>query len=360
MAGYIPRQPGHVITDLLNKIICVVPVYQGVPIPFVIKNGKLTRADVKKKDKIKVEDKKEYGKIVAQVAAIFARNKRLKSVPENSGHILPSARTNQTERERLRVLSKYKSLILRDGRIKIFKTELKRGKKTKTPQIFPDIDTAIRSRDHILENYLSGTSCELAINTQIAEMIAGANLTLLSWNEVDDLAIEKMEKNIQIVTRLLNRARNHFKVTAHSQLEKIPGIKDVLGRINPSAMAARSATAGASIEKRGDEIVGKVAYTVALRAVLSREKMEMDNNLLSVKIKIKALLNSSVKIYDNKPMIEQKLNEIMSLLRGLWLNPYRPNASDAYYLVARAKKNLLFTSLDLTLVCLEGALTILE
>lgn len=328
-----------------KKIICVIIAVGEFLLPFIMKNSKVERVPTPYQGK--GPSKESFQRAKRQAYAIFGRNKNDTRAESKKPYVLSPKRIDPDESERLKLLWKFKTYICSDGRVAIRRHGMKNKKETMITDYYPDVDSAIRSRQHALENYVSAAGGELGLIAEIERNIDLASGVFLDWPGIEDSSVRGAEDTLIKSAEMLRRSRNFFKQNTFEQLEEIQGMTDVLGRINPSAMAARSATARENIGMRNEQIHALVLHNASLLKVLKNEKLQMENNLLSTELILKALLISYESTWRNSDFIIRKLDQTLHFLESVWTNPFLDKTVEASCFLIEAKRDIKEKKLQL-------------
>lgn len=334
MPKFVPRENDYVVRDEDGRTIYVIAEYQGKLVPFISNCSKVVRADLwwKGRAEIPILDLR---KIIVEAGEIL--NEKVRNTSEKARQIYAS-RYGYQDGLRLSLLENYDISILTDGKILIKRHIFKQNEAYTKPSIYNDIHSAIRSQEHIIENYLDG---ELEIVSQIAEKVRMVHVSLCEWSGQKNWQYEKIEKEIKNAASMLFRARNYFKQEAYYQLREIHDMHDSKNRFNPSSMAARSAKAENSLEKRKMEILRFSGYAIGVKDVLQAERLEIEKNVALTRLRLKALVYSSEKVWQGKTCVFRKIKEADKLLKSAWVNPYFINARKTKKVLDKIQKSLL-------------------
>lgn len=351
MDNFVPEGKYQVVRNELKEIICIIANCQGHLFPFVLKGKHVIRANASNRRIIKGNE--IYGRLFAEVKNRFEGNEWTPKKALKVEVLHPLNWRYQKEKERLFVLNKYGRQILTNGMIK--------SSRKKEAKPFEDINAAIRGADHVIEFYAGGQKIgEIANISEIADLIAKTNDDLLNWATKSEEEREMIRIKVVLALEKLGKVRNEYKLIALDQLEKMQDIKDSLGRVNPSAMAARGALAEESAKKRKQQAKDIIAYSLAVRNVLINEKFEIENNLLSANIHLQAILNYPEDVWRQKNLVITEINEVLYFLQSAWANPYLRIAKNASLLLSEAIKNVRGGGNELAVANLESALAIIK
>lgn len=247
--------------------------------------------------------------------------------------------------------------ILTDGWVEVTRWDKQPGKRMRPlRQKVDGINSAIRMQDHILEGYDVNNESEEGEFKQlesIQEVIERANELLRNWRMASDEEKELMQQEIAHVIMQLENCRNEFKVGTKEQAEEVLTLKDSQGRVNPSAMAARTIGALNAIGKRFNELQA-IAPLIALRKellVLERRRSEVNINKAATYVSgvlHHAVFNATARKSpdelirpDEVEFLERDLNKALHYLDKVFCAPYKQQADQARFdIISKIKKNL--------------------
>lgn len=167
------------------------------------------------------------------------------------------------------------------------------NKGQKIYQSTSDLPAAIRMQDHILEKYGINPALIFSEKNEIenfSDILKKINRFLSNWKKNKDKR-EEIEKELAILILHLGRCRNDLKINARSQMVKIAGLEDSLGRENSGAMAARSIAALNKLSERINQIKRITVKTAFRRELLMAEMRREREIIKSVIPEINLLLN---------------------------------------------------------------------
>lgn len=341
--NFIPREQHYVIKNEMGFVICVIALWGGYFFPFVIKNGRLKRANTDQKAYQAISAGKVYARLMAQVRAIFSRNKNVLPEKQVTADLDSKNFTDQTEKRRLEILARYRVIIRSDGSmIKKRVVDKKEEEKDKSlvDQPIPDINTFIRCQEHIIDSFLDKDKGEIANTTNLAANVAAAHQDLLDWKGLDSWQKMAAKKSLRNSHAGLKRVTNRKKKTVRSRLGTMLAVKDSLGRTNPSSTAAIGALAIEEIGERIKDGSGISSYNVGLKIALLKEQVQIESNLRLARTAIQNLLNSYHKIWEGEESVFDQIDWTVSKLHSVWANPYLRSARYATALLQEAKKVL--------------------
>jgi len=365
------KKEPEVIRDADGKVLKIIYNNFEKPIVHEVINGKLKRID---KDGPSLSSE-EYAKIKRQIMGILRGKKKEKTTHTNPAnkkkskqflterkeaedindeiekYIAKHKNISRTEaiKEVLRSmeqaeilpgLHKWRAYFLATG-IKLMENGLvatsfwteKDGKKAKGWQKFMDIFSAIRSQDHTTEFYISANGEQKKI-LSIREVTDKANKLLITYscaNQTERIAIQKQ---ITETLKLLNGCRNEYKRQIEAQLETIVGLRDIKGRINPGAMAAKTIATLGLLYKRLETTKIILAKTILRKQMLEWEKERLDilfnfcANRITLQSRHEAFFGKKL-VATQATIIDNKIKQIIDLLGTAFSSPYweRSNAA---------------------------------
>ncbi|MFH1427364.1 MAG: hypothetical protein ABIG60_02445 [Patescibacteria group bacterium] len=265
-------------------------------------------------------------------------------------------------------LEKSGIVILTEGWLHITRWDKKIGKKPKLiKQKVAGINSALRMQDHILSGYknkIDHNPSELKKLETIEEIIHEINylLTNLEGNRYySQLTLNKL---FWVILRL-EKCKNEFKVEARKQIEKMVPFKDKLGRINPSAMAARTMAALNRISERVNEI-GIIAPQIALRKeMLVFEKRRVEQAIKQAATNVNFITQTnflnrkSIRPSEKRALLQQ-IGISMYSLNNIRVSPYWEQTEQAKSYLLSGKKQIFNGKLIKANSLIHTALEILE
>lgn len=244
-----------------------------------------------------------------------------------------------------------------DGTIQISRwerdDEARRGKK-KIWQNVPDINSALRMQDHIIENYRIDSpeeDSEISELESIEQVIERANDLLTQWKSVSEEERSGIQDELVKVVLQLEKCRNEFKVKVHDQTEKVTELRDSKGRENPGALAARTSSALHNLSKRFSEM-RIISPLISMRKeMLVFEDRRLVQAMKSATRNIQSVANhlffkSSDEKRDSKLRADEvktmdlRIGKSLHSLESVFTSPYAEHANEAHeFLIEKVKKN---------------------
>ncbi len=197
------------------------------------------------------------------------------------------------------------------------------------------IFSALRMQGHILKQYeMLRPKGELAKLERYEDVIERANRLLVNWKNSDERNRKLIEQELVEVIFSLDRCINIFKVDAREELRQVIGFEDSRGRINPPAMAARTARALGLLALRFRE-VGIIMPAIALRKEM----------LIIEQRRLKAALTRSARVLADLikgryKLEEKNINAALAPFYTVWAAPYFWQTCQAESYLKQAKKAL--------------------
>ena len=254
---------------------------------------------------------------------------------------------SKSEKEWLIALRNGGITILTEGWLRIPRWEKKKGRKEKLIlQKVAGINSALRMQDHILNKYnlrAAAANGEIPILESIEEIIAYANYSLNDWKNLNARDKLGLQKKLAAVILRLEHCRNEFKVGAREQIEKTALLKDAAGRLNPSAMAARTIAALNRLSQRFNQLGIIIPHIAMRKELLVLEKRRLQAAIKKATEKNQLLLRHPV--FTGGPIRKYEINSIserMGLclfsLNNISISPYWEQAQQAKNYLREAKK----------------------
>lgn len=341
--NFILREQHYVIKNDMGFVICVIALYGGYLFPFVIKKGRLKRANTDQAAYKAISSGTVYSQLMRQVRAIFGRNKKIVSDKRQVKVLDIKNFTDPSEIERLKALARYRIAILSDGSLvkkRVVDNKDEADSKNIVDQPIPDIDTFIRCQEHITDSFLDKEKGEIVSTVRQPNSIKSAHKGLLDWGTLDSWQKLAVKRELRGTHTDLKRVTNRTKKAIRHNLERITEVKDNQDRTNPSAAAAIGAL---TIEQFGERIKGSsgiAGYNARLRFVLLKERAQIESNLRLARTATQSLLDSYYRVWEGEEVIIEHINWIISKLRSVWVNPYLRPARYTTALLKEARKVL--------------------
>jgi hypothetical protein len=370
MTNYIPKMSDAVIRLRGITIMTIMELEEGCFIPFILdKKGKPIRADgyVKKPEYV---SKKKYAEAMSQAYGIFSDKRQQEQMLiidinkiEPEEFYGPCYSLEETDR--LLVLCYNHIDVRNNGTLVIYRFDEKEGEFEAVPQEYETDDAllaAIRSRDHVLETYKGSKNQlgEIKKLIGIKEVLQDANDLLCHWHDYSPREIWDMEERVTEVVESLKRCSNIYKVLVQERMKNFTGIQDSLERINPPAIAAKTAAAIVDIIKRSNQANRRAISNTIKKQVLELEKIHEEMNIKQACFLLKAIVASHDKTLDNYDMINLKINRALYLLQSAWLNPYFPPSEKARTIINIGKKFCQEKKFNLARLMFSAAITIFD
>jgi len=237
--------------------------------------------------------------------------------------------------------------VLTEGWLNITRWDKQVGQKPRlVPRRVMGINSALRMQDHILDVYRLDKEDglgELSKINSIQEIIYQAKDLLIDWQNAGPREKEKIQKQLALVILHLEKCRNEFKVNAKKQAKKALPLKDLLGRINPGAMAARTIAALNQLTKRLGQLQIIMPFIAMRKELLVLEKRRLDASVSKAVGKLRAV--SRHPVFNGQGIAQHELrilaieiNKSMSFLNTAWISPYWEQANQAKLFLSNAKK----------------------
>ena len=259
--------------------------------------------------------------------------------------------------------------ILTEGWLRIPRWEKKMGLKEKLiKQKVLGINSALRMQDHILSKYNLAAAIkngEIPALESIEEIITSANYQLNDWANQNEKSRINLQKQLAIIVLRLEHCRNEFKIGAREQIKKTVLLEDSTGRLNPSAMAARTIAALNRLNQRFNQLGIIIPHIAMRKELLILEKRRLQAMIKKAAAKTQLLLRHPV--FNNKPIrkyeiniIDQRMGQCLSALNNIRVSPYWEQAEQAKNYIREAKKILNGSYLIEAKPFLENSLAILK
>lgn len=245
---------------------------------------------------------------------------------------------NQEESKRLESLEEFGCYILGNGKLVI---NYNRDGKI-IPSTYEDIASAIRAQEHINNKYLRNTGvAEFFRLFSKLEKLEKVRKVLFDWKNSTPEEISRAEDELNGVADKLKNCRDLLKKEAAQQLEKLIDFTDSSGKKNPGASLACTQAGKSRIEERTVKIKGIDQFVFKRSLALNLEQRQMEFNIIEAIFKLKAVLNSGNKFFENKKGADTKLGLVMYALQSVWLNPY-------FEKIAEIRKDILEAKLKIS------------
>lgn len=357
--NFIPREKHYVIENEKGFVICVIAFFAGHLFPFIIKNGRLKRANTDQAAYRTISSGKVYARLMAQVRAIFGRNKKVVLEKQEVKDLNADDFTDPSERKRLETMERYRITVRDDGsfiKVSVVDNGETKEEKRSVPKPFLDIDSLIRSQIHIVDSILDKDKGEIATMTNTTAEISAIHKELLEWPDLDSWQKLATKKAMRETGGSLKRVTNRKKKAVRDRLKTMETVRDSLDRPNPSATAAVGALALEESKSRIKDSSGIARYNAKVKTVLEKEKKQIEKNLSSAQTAIQKLLKSYHRIWEGEEAIIKQIDRTIFLLRSVWANPYLQSARYATAMLKEAKEVLL----EATNVYLNRKITLKE
>lgn len=303
--------------DVAGRVNRIVVYWEGHSISFFVnaKNSNICKEKGGPNLPAKV-----YGKILNQLICIL-KSEEKKQKSKTLALLLIS-------------LAKAGVKIFGRGKMKISRWDKKKnGDLELVRQVVNDLSTAIRMQQHILDGYRADepkAESEISRLTSIELVINRANSLLTSWLASSRADREDLQKKMAEVVLLLQHCRNEFKVATRRQTAEIMTLKDSSGRPNPGALAARTIAAINLLVERMNELHIIMPFIAMRLELIIFVQRWMDISQAKILAKVIGLSRQRTVLgkgreYENK-YLRQEINQILTLLNDLAINPYYKTA----------------------------------
>jgi len=258
--------------------------------------------------------------------------------------------------------------VLAGGWVKIMRWEDASGQEPRPiPQKIYGIYSALRMLDkHILRQYkMIRPRGEIAKLEHYADVINQANLLLTNWGGASDNERRDIQHKLIELVLQLESCRNPHKKNIGKEVETVAQYQDARGRINPSAMAAKTVNALGQLAFRFEELHIIIPKMALKKELLTLEERRMSAAVKRAKTEISFMLKHrafSGKSYQEPELaiMAERMNFVRKNLKGNLITPFREQSSQGRYYLEQAKGKLLKGDLVQTKKLLETVLNILK
>lgn len=212
----------------------------------------------------------------------------------------------------------------------------------------PDVFSALRQAEHICRGYGNDlTAGEKSTLRQAMTMARDLNLTVLGLHRMDSTLEEKRVELNKLTRRFLGLMGEPIDLPKREALEKVQSVgvgRDRLRRLNPSALAARSAAARRRIEEREAAIARIEPHIVARRRRFlslihqAKQAMETLDHFLTNLLKKENWRAFALGTKTN--LVEAHLSMLAEDVRRIVWNPYRETCLETYRDLCRARADI--------------------
>lgn len=233
-----------------------------------------------------------------------------------------------------RLIGDYKWAKVYRGGLIIPRTEYQKDGVVKTIyNYYPDIYSALRSRDHIVEK--EKETVEKLGRAQIDTEVLNQFLGL--WSILNSSEKMAMQKRVgDILAQLPKNPRAEKKVEAREKLTAAMDFRDSLGRLNVSSSRARLVSTSVKLEKSQDVILTSIITVNLLRSYILEKRIKAIAQIFrNLKSGLTANLNSWVG-FKSKNEVDKKqiasfikyLTELKQQLLKVLLLPHLTKATE--------------------------------
>ncbi|MBA4337083.1 hypothetical protein C0416_04930 [bacterium] len=149
--------------------------------------------------------------------------------------------------------------------------------KQKINNYHPDIYSAIRSQEHMVQQYTDCNLGEVKTLEQMRYKVQNIIATLQNWKGMPQEKREEVKSLIAELEELLKPDVNEHKKKAHERLETAKTLKDEqIDRINPSSTSARLVGSFNDLQKRAAAIFSIMNHTGSDLDLLQRMRESME------------------------------------------------------------------------------------